>query len=289
MIVDAHTHVWGPDALELDWLADPTAGPLRRPYPVGELLAEEAACGVDAVVLVTAVESVAGTAALLAEVERDDASRAAPGAPRAAPRIGAVVGWVDLTAPGVGGRLDALRAGPGGRLLRGVRLVQEQVEPGRRSTDALLRACDALAERGLVLEVLVAPGRLADLAELVDARPELPVVLDHLGGPSPDAGEAWRLDLFGLAHAPRVFLKLSGLDLRTPFGADCAAFALDLFGPRRVMAGSDWPVLRLRSTLEAVWSDLAVAAAGLTSAERDAVLGGTAAEVYGIDHQGGTP
>lgn len=289
MIVDAHTHVWGREALELDWLADPAAGPLRRPHPLPELLAEEAACGVSAVVLVTAIETVAGTAALLADVERAEADGAQPPGSPGVPRIGAVVGWVDLTAPGVGGRLDGLRAGPGGHRLRGVRLVQQQVEPGRRSVEALLRACDALAERGLVLEVLVAPGRLAELAELVDARPELPIVLDHLGGPAPDATTTWRWDLFGLAHAPRVVLKLSGVDLRTPFGADSASFALDLFGPRRVMAGSDWPVLRLRSTLEATWSDLAGATAGLTPADRDAVLGGTAAELYGIDLRRGTP
>jgi L-fuconolactonase len=57
---------------------------------------------------------------------------------------------------------------------------------------------------------------------------------------------------------------------------------LDLFGPRRVLAASNWPVILLGAGYEECWNGVTALVAGLAADERRAVLGGTAARVYGL-------
>jgi L-fuconolactonase len=58
--------------------------------------------------------------------------------------------------------------------------------------------------------------------------------------------------------------------------------ALDLFGPDRLMWGSDWPVCLLASSYQR-WADAArELLAPLSRADRAKVFGGTAARVYGL-------
>ena len=75
-------------------------------------------------------------------------------------------------------------------------------------------------------------------------------VLDHLGKPAIADGqlEPWGSELAELARLPNVFAKLSGLTTEAKPGEwtpeDLAPYlqrALELFGPDRLMFGSDWP------------------------------------------------
>ena len=58
---------------------------------------------------------------------------------------------------------------------------------------------------------------------------------------------------------------------------------VDVFGPRRLMFGSDWPVCLLAAPYEAVFDAAVATLSGLSPDERDAVFGGTAREVYRLD------
>ena len=61
-----------------------------------------------------------------------------------------------------------------------------------------------------------------------------------------------------------------------------AEHVLNVFGPTRVMWGSDWPVCRLRCEYQ-TWHDTAqTLTAALNSDQRACVFGGTAAEFYGL-------
>jgi L-fuconolactonase len=65
--------------------------------------------------------------------------------------------------------------------------------------------------------------------------------------------------------------------------ADIAPYidlALELFGPKRLMFGSDWPVANLRGVYAKVWRETNRALARLSRNERDRTLGGTAIEFY---------
>src|SRR5215813_9788101 len=85
---------------------------------------------------------------------------------------------------------------------------------------------------------------------------------------------------------PPVATKVTGLDIDDASNwtaADIAPYvdrALDLFGPERLMFGSDWPVANLRGGYNKVWRETNLALARLSSDERDRILGGTAIEFY---------
>ena len=167
--------------------------------------------------------------------------------------IAAVVGWVDLKAP------DA-------------------------------PAVEAMLRHGLRFDALVLPRHLPSLLAFARRHPELPIVIDHLAKPAMGAvpDPQWLTDMARLAARPRVECKLSGMVTEVGPGwtverlAPYARHVLQVFGPERVMWGSDWPVLRLAADY-AAWMDASEALlAHLAPAQREAVFGSNARRFYGI-------
>src|SRR5262249_57431176 len=87
--------------------------------------------------------------------------------------------------------------------------------------------------------------------------------IDHLGKPPIAIGEfePWTSLLARAARMPNVFAKLSGLDAGEAehwAANDIAPYidrALELFGPERLMFGSDWPVANLRGGYNQGWRE----------------------------------
>lgn len=50
-----------------------------------------------------------------------------------------------------------------------------------------------------------------------------------------------------------------------------------------MMAGSNWPVILLGASFVEAWRGIEDLIAGLSVAERQAILGGTAQRIYGIE------
>jgi L-fuconolactonase len=125
--------------------------------------------------------------------------------------------------------------------------------------------------------------------------PELTFVLDHLGKPRIRDGASglaeWRAAVTPLAAEPNVVVKLSGMvtesDWREWTVDDLRPFvqtALELFGPRRLMFGSDWPVCLLAASYAQVRQALDGALGdALTPAERAAIYGDTAVRSYHLE------
>ena len=113
-------------------------------------------------------------------------------------------------------------------------------------------------------------------------------MIDHLGKPPIAAGEfePWSSLLARAAQMPNVFAKVSGLDAGEAdhwTAADITPYidrALELFGPERLMFGSDWPVANLRGGYRKVWRETNLALNRLSRDERDWILGGTAIAFY---------
>lgn len=276
-VIDAHHHVWDLAVRDQGWIAGPEMAAIRRSFSVADLrpLAREA--GVTATVLVQTVTDPAETPELLAVAAAD-------------PLVAGVVGWTDLTAPGVAGALARLAALPGGAHLAGIRhQVQSEPDPDWLTRPAVLRGLRAVAGAGLRYDLVIRPHQLPAAAAAADAVPGLAFVLDHAGKPDVcgDLGP-WEAGLRALAARPNVTCKLSGLVTEAPPGTPPGAFGrvadvvLDAFGAARVMVGSDWPVCLLRGSYGSVLDLARTLTAGLGAPERAAVLGGTAARVYGL-------
>jgi predicted TIM-barrel fold metal-dependent hydrolase len=128
---------------------------------------------------------------------------------------------------------------------------------------------------GLPIDLL---GLLPDVPSIATAHPAATLVVDHLGHP---AGEHWARDLEAAAAFPNVFCKLTALTLFDD-PRRRVQLALSLFGPGRLMFGSDWP----RGLPDHSWkANLALFTQSIgaqTIEVREQLLGGTAARVYRI-------
>jgi L-fuconolactonase len=127
--------------------------------------------------------------------------------------------------------------------------------------------------------------------EVARRLPELKIVLNHLARPPiPEQGwEPWATQIARAAEHRAMTVKLSiGLDIimRWRWSTDAirryADHVLDLFGPHRVMAASNWPVILLGATYEEAWNGTTALVSGLRGDEQRAVLGDTATRVYGL-------
>lgn len=278
-IVDAHQHVWDLSVRDQDWITGPELAPIRRDFLLDDLRPEAAAAGVDATVLVQTITVPEETPELLALAKDSDL-------------VAGVVGWTDLTAPDIADRLAALRELPGGERLSGIRhQVQGEPDPNWLLRPDVARGLDAVAAAGLAYDLVVRPHQLPAAIRAAEAHPGLTFVLDHIGKPPIASGDLvpWARCVRELAALPHTVCKLSGLvteadwhrwtadDLRPYAGA-----ALESFGPRRTMFGSDWPVCRLASSYGEVLDTACLLTDGLDSREQRQVFGETADRVYGL-------
>jgi L-fuconolactonase len=274
--IDAHHHVWDLDVRRQPW--QPERSVLRRTFTIEELEPQLAASGVDGTVLVETVNVAAETPELLALAAKHD-------------RVRGVVGWVDLTARDVPDRIAELRESPGGNRLVGLRhQVQDEPDPRWLARPEVLRGLAAVADAGLVFDLLVLPHQLDAAVHAVRETDGGRFVLAHLGKPHIATGlmQPWARNVRELAAYGNVACKLSGMVTEAspewthkdlgPY----AAHVLSVFGPDRVMAGSDWPVCLLRADYATVWNATELLVAGLSAGERDRVLGGTATGWYGL-------
>ncbi|WP_103350211.1 amidohydrolase [Amycolatopsis sp. CA-128772] len=280
-MIDAHHHLWDPARREYPWLAGTALDPIRRPYTADDLRAVTKAAGVHATILVQTVPSAEETGEFLATAAVE-------------PVIAGVVGWVDLTAPDLADRLAALD-GP----LVGIR-HQVETEP---DDDWLLRpeviaGLSTVAAAGLAFDLLVRPAQLPAATEVALRLPELRLVLDHAAKPPIATGEwePWASGVAALAGRENVVCKLSGLVTEADWSGwevghlrRYVDHVLDVFGPGRLLFGSDWPVCELAASYEVVL-DAAIALTGsLSDAERLAVFEHNARAAYGLDASGDTP
>ncbi|MFE2100655.1 amidohydrolase family protein [Streptomyces sp. PTD9-10] len=279
MTVDAHHHVWDLSVRDQDWIRGPELQPLRRNFTLADLEPEARAAGVDRTVLVQTVTVPEETPELLALAAGHDL-------------VAGVVGWADLTRPDLADELARLRELPGGAYLKGIRhQVQGEPDPQWLLRADVRRGLAAVADAGLVYDLVVLPRQLPACADVAAYLPQLVFVLDHLGKPPIASGELepWAAAVRALAGLPNTVAKLSGLvteadpaswatdDLR-PY----AETALEAFGPDRLMSGSDWPVCTLAATYTQVHDITGELTSGLGAAERTALYEGTAGRVYDL-------
>jgi L-fuconolactonase len=140
-----------------------------------------------------------------------------------------------------------------------------------------------------VFDALIQPRHLRRILVLCQRHPALRVVVDHGAKPAIAQGlwQPWADDLRLLARDTSGRLQDVGAAHRSrtassPRRWHCAGIAhlLEIFGPQRMLWGSDWPVLELAATYDDWWADTQTALAGLTATDRAAVLGGNAMQVY---------
>jgi L-fuconolactonase len=270
MIIDAHQHFWQLDRGDYGWLTL-EATKLYRDFMPDDLAPHLSQYGIDGTILVQAAPTIAETGFLLETAART-------------PFVLGVVGWVDFAAASAANDIARLAEHP---KLVGLRpMIQDIPDDDWMLRPDLTPAFDAMIQHDLTFDALVLPRHLPQLSQLLSRHPKLRSVIDH--GAKPEVSgrkfETWANDIAAIANESGVYCKLSGL--LTEAGeewnaSDIAPYVAHLFenfGSKRLVWGSDWPVLTLASSYQ-IWFDLALEFMPNERA-KEAVFGSNALDLY---------
>jgi len=284
MVIDTHHHFWTYGTRQTLWMdsppyvADSSLLPIRQSFRPYDLIPHLRNAGVQATILVEAVDGEAENESLLSDLQDNS-------------WIVGVVGWVPLQNPA---RVDSILSRfVTQRKLVGIRhLINIEPDPDWIIRDDVIDGLRVVAQHDRTFDdVAILPRHLQHVPFLAERVPRLRIVIDHLGKPPIGSGslEPWGSLLARAAAAPNVFAKISGLDVgRTDkwSAADLAPYvdhALHVFGPDRLMFVSDWPVALLRGGYAKVWRETQGLLYSLPENDRRRILGGTAVEAYRLD------
>ncbi len=252
--VDAHVHLWDLDHLTYPWLTPPFADD----GPNGSVASIAQTYLPDDYRQDAANWNVAGYVHVDAGADASDALRetewlnALPDGPNG------IVAFAALDDPDLEPLLAAHAAHA---RVRGIRQIVNWHVDGRRTytqrdmtgDDAWAHGFALLAKYDLSFDLQAYPGQFAGLANVIDRNPGVPVVINHLGMPvtsDPDHRTIWSEGLTLLAELPNVAIKISGFGFIQRFwtAEDARPWvleAIDIFGPDRVCAASDFPTDKL--------------------------------------------
>lgn len=272
-IIDTHHHFWKYSPKEYDWINDDMKV-IRRDFLPPDLLKELKAAGVDGAVSVQARQTVEESDWLLGMAEKHDFLRG-------------VVGWVDLRDKAVEKDLERLAKH---KKFKGVRHVV-QGEPD----DNFILGADfnegikKLLKYDLRYDILIYEKHLKPSIAFVDKHPKQVFILDHIAKPRIKERilSPWRENMIELAKRPNVYCKISGMlteaDWKNWSAADLAPYfdtTLEAFGPKRLMLGSDWPVMLVAGNYKG-WVDMVKKVVSrYSAAEQDLILYKNAVQAY---------
>jgi len=260
--IDAHQHFWIYNQVKDAWITDDMAV-IQRDFMPEDLASLLVVNGVAGCVAVQADQSEQETDFLLALAQQY-------------PFIKGVVGWVDLKDVHIEERLAHYSVFP---KLKGFRhILQGEADPQFMLSPTFIRGVAALHKFDLTYDILVKPKQLPATAKFLNHfSEEQRFVVDHLAKPyiSSRKTDPWAAEMKVLAQHPNVYCKLSGMVTEAhwkhwkPEDFDFYInHLLDVFGPERLMFGSDWPVCTVAASYEAVLELLELHTSKLSLAEQ---------------------
>ncbi len=275
-MIDSHHHLWRYSSEEYPWI--PPGSPLAQDQLLPELEKATTAAEVDATVVVQARQVLAESDWLLSLADSTDL-------------IAGVIGWVPLIDANVSEPLGRLAAHP---KFKAVRHVLQGEPDSYFLRDDFHHGLSLLPDLDLRYDLLLLQRQLPVAIQLVDRQPDLGIIIDHIAKPEIRNGKidpAWQVGMTELAKRYNILgVKISGmvtevldpeldeLTLRAYF-----AETLALFGPDRLMFGTDWPVCLLRIDSYKTWADIVRRfVADLTPDEQHAILHANAVRCYDL-------
>jgi predicted TIM-barrel fold metal-dependent hydrolase len=228
-----------------------------------------------------------------------------------------IVGFADLTlgsevAPVLEAHIAASR-----NRFRGTRFtstwdasneISSRVKTPKMLSDSKFRegfAC--LHKYNLSFDAWLYHPQLLDLADLANAFPDTPIILNHIGGPigigpyarkREEVFQEWKQGIVSLSTCPNVALKLGGFGMpllgfgwherpKPPNSAELAEaiapyihWCVDRFGPDRCMFESNFPVDKASYSYTVVWNAFKRFSRDYSQRDQIALFHDTAAKTY---------
>jgi L-fuconolactonase len=273
--IDAHHHLWKYSQEQYPWMLAGMQS-IRRDFLIPELCSVTREAGVTGTVAVQARQTIEETEWLL-------------GLARDHELVRGVVGWVPLIDADVAKYLESLCAN---RNLKGIRhVLHDESDDFYMLRDDFNRGISLLNDFALRYDILICERHLPQTIQFVDRHPNQLFIVDHIAKPriKDRVRSPWEAEMAELARRDNVYCKLSGMvteadwkrwtesDLRPYFDTVLAAF-----GPKRLMFGSDWPVIQVACSYKR-WADTVRSwIAELSPAEQLSVMSGTAKMAYSL-------
>jgi predicted TIM-barrel fold metal-dependent hydrolase len=188
-----------------------------------------------------------------------------------------------------------------------VKTATPGIPPGLMLDSKFRAGLACLKSYGLSFDAWLYHPQLPELASLARAVPDVPMILNHVGGllgVGPYAGRrdevfrVWKRGIAEVASCPNVVVKLGGLGmLRCGFDWHIRAapptsmelveatapyylFCIEQFGPNRCMFESNFPVDKVSFSYGVLWNSFKRMTENFSAEERAALFHDTAARVY---------
>ena len=275
--LDSHIHLWRLDDGESFWMREKIDG-LHRDFTLADQAALQDQCGTGGAIVVQAMHNCSDSARLLAQAENEQ-------------RLAGVVAWADLFDPGLEQQVERYRQSP---KFVGLRPLPPDTFGGDWLSDPRSTAALRTLERlDVAVDLLVRVEDLAAACVLLRPHEGLRSILNHAGRPAVMTQDTahWKLAMQKIARETCAVVKCSGLVERAGVEWTRASLKpwvealLDMFGSKRVMFGTNWPVMTISANY-ALWVNTLVEILeeiGLSAHEMDDVMSTTAERTYRLD------
>lgn len=275
MRLDSHQHFWKYNPEKQSWITDDMKV-IQKNFLPDDLIPILKKHEIDGCVAVQADESIRETAFLcdLAEEYK---------------QIKAVVGWADLGSDDLDKNLDQFASQ---KKLKGYREILQSKPVNYMLRKEFIRGIEKIGRRGYTYDILVFHNQLEGTLQFIKKAPEQPFVIDHIAKPNIKLGiwREWKKEMAPIAERDYISCKVSGMiteaDWKSWTLKELQVYldvVLELFGPKRLMFGSDWPVCKIAGEYEQVLEIVERFTDKLSKSEKEAIMGNTAAEFYGIN------
>ncbi len=271
--IDAHQHYWSMERDDYAWMT-PDLEPLLKDFYPPDLAPILARHQIDKTVVVQAADTEAEADFLLGLADEYDS-------------IAGVVAWLDLDSEGFPERLAHYRRHP---KFKGIRpLIEFYPDDDWIIRPRVIKSFQLLAEEGVCFDIVSHTQHLPFVLQMLEQAPGLRAVIDHISKPliADRKMQPWS-DLIGqVARHENVFCKLSGMiteaDHQNWKPSDLKPYIeriVEVFGPDRLMFGSDWPVCTLAGSYDQVVDALLQNLPEVGQAGLEQIFGGTAKRFY---------
>ncbi|WP_407429234.1 amidohydrolase family protein [Arcticibacter sp.] len=245
MKIDSHQHFWNYDPVRDSWINDEMAV-IRNDFAPADVQPMLRESGFDGCIAVQADQNETETAYLLRLSDENDF-------------IKGVVGWVEFRANNIAERLEYFYQF---KKLKGFRhIVQSEQQIDYLLREDFCNGISGLEKFGFTYDILIYPKHLKYALEFVKRFPNQTFILDHLAKPfiKDQLIDDWREHIKQFKVYENVSCKLAGLVTEAHWKRwnpkqfqKYVDVVFDVFGPDRVMFGSDWPVCTLAASFREV-------------------------------------
>ena len=275
MVIDSHQHFWKYEPVKHSWIDDDMSV-IRRNFSPSDLAKVYQENGIDGCVAVQADQTLEETDFLIDLASINNF-------------IKGIVGWVDLRAENIENVLEKYSTD---KIVKGFRhVVQGEADHNFLLRPNFYRGISLLEKHNFTYDILVFPHQLGSVLEFVKKFPHQKFVIDHIAKPYIKDGyfEGWATMMTSIGKHENVSCKMSGMVTEADFNTwspeqihPYMDTALEAFGSKRILFGSDWPVCLVAGNYSKIKKLTTDFISQLSKIEQNSIMGNNAIEFYNL-------